>query len=267
MLSNLHTHSTFCDGKDSPEEIIKFAIERGFDSLGFSSHMYTGFDVRYCMVDILSYIGEINLLKEKYKNQIQIYCGIEEDAFQYCDRKYFDYIIGSSHYICRHGKYFPVDSTYGYFLKCLELFNNNPIELAENYFQEFCKYILDRKPDIIGHFDYLTKFEEKYQSVYLTNEQYLKLSKKYLRLAAQSECIFEVNTGAIARGFRTSPYPQEYLLYELNKLGGKVTITSDCHDMKKLDCNFNETKKMLYDIGFRNSYVLYDGKFREDRLL
>jgi len=37
-LQNLHTHSTFCDGIDTPEEMIKVAIEKGFVSLGFSGH-------------------------------------------------------------------------------------------------------------------------------------------------------------------------------------------------------------------------------------
>ena len=39
-LQNLHTHSTYCDGKDTPEEIINAALDMGFDSVGFSSHSY-----------------------------------------------------------------------------------------------------------------------------------------------------------------------------------------------------------------------------------
>ena len=40
MLQNLHTHSSFCDGKNTPEEIVNYAIARGFDSIGFSSHSF-----------------------------------------------------------------------------------------------------------------------------------------------------------------------------------------------------------------------------------
>ena len=41
-LQNLHTHSTYCDGHDTPEETVLRAIELGFDTIGFSghSHMY-----------------------------------------------------------------------------------------------------------------------------------------------------------------------------------------------------------------------------------
>ena len=37
MLANFHTHSTFSDGKNTPEELINYAIEKGFCSLGFSA--------------------------------------------------------------------------------------------------------------------------------------------------------------------------------------------------------------------------------------
>ncbi len=30
ILQNLHTHTCFCDGKDTPEEIVLTAIETGF---------------------------------------------------------------------------------------------------------------------------------------------------------------------------------------------------------------------------------------------
>ena len=33
---NLHIHTTYADGKDKPEEIVVEAINRGFDSIGFS---------------------------------------------------------------------------------------------------------------------------------------------------------------------------------------------------------------------------------------
>ena len=35
-ISNLHTHTNYCDGKNSIEENIKYAIEKEFISLGFS---------------------------------------------------------------------------------------------------------------------------------------------------------------------------------------------------------------------------------------
>ena len=41
--------------------------------------------------------------------------------------------------------------------------------------------------------------------------------------------IFEINTGAISRGWRTTPYPAPFLLKRLAEKGADVMITSDCH--------------------------------------
>lgn len=40
-LQNLHTHTIYCDGKDTPEEMILAACEKGFTSLGFSGHSFS----------------------------------------------------------------------------------------------------------------------------------------------------------------------------------------------------------------------------------
>ena len=49
IKANLHTHTTWCDGKNTAEEMVRSAIESGFDVLGFSGHSYTSFDESYCM--------------------------------------------------------------------------------------------------------------------------------------------------------------------------------------------------------------------------
>ena len=38
VRANFHTHTTWCDGSDSPEAVIQAAIARNFDAIGFSSH-------------------------------------------------------------------------------------------------------------------------------------------------------------------------------------------------------------------------------------
>ena len=81
MLANFHTHTVFCDGNNTAEEVVKSAIEKGFSAIGFSGHGYTEFDLRYCMKNTEGYIAEIKWLKEEYKNKIQIYLGIEEDGW------------------------------------------------------------------------------------------------------------------------------------------------------------------------------------------
>lgn len=263
MISNYHTHTSFCDGKNTPEEIVLYAIEKGCSSIGFSGHGYTPFDLRYCMKDTVGYIKEISGLKNKYSNKIEIYCGVEEDAFSYVNRENFDYIIGSSHYFHIHDKYYPIDSNYDYFKKCLEVFEYDVLKLSETYFRMFVNYIIKRKPDIVGHFDVITKFDEIDEQRFLNNSEYLKIAEKYIKIAAQSDVIFEINTGAMARGIRKTPYLGERLLHILKAQCGKVILSSDCHSVETLNYSFDEMEYILRDVGFNCVYELYKSEFRK----
>lgn len=39
-ISNLHTHTKYCDGKNTVEENIQYAIDKELISLGFSGHSH-----------------------------------------------------------------------------------------------------------------------------------------------------------------------------------------------------------------------------------
>lgn len=263
MLCNYHTHTIYCDGKNTPEEVVVAAIQKGFYSIGFSGHAYTSYDLSYCMKDTLGYINEINNLKKKYADKIQIYLGIEEDSAEYVNRSNFDYILGSCHYLHIGDNHYPIDSDYDGFKECLKVFDNDVIKLSEHYYSHFVNYISNRKPDIVGHFDLITKFDEVDEMLFLNNPQYIKIAQKYMEIASQNDVIFEVNTGAISRGYRTTPYPQEELLYILKKNNGKVILSSDSHSADTLDFYFEESQKILRDAGFDHVYELDKGIFKK----
>lgn len=266
MLANFHTHTTFSDGKNTPEEVVISALEQGLCTIGFSDHAYTPYDLRYCMKDEDGYVKEIQRLKEKYKNKIEIYLGVEEDSHALVDRTRFDYIIGSCHYARRGEKYYPIDSNYSYFSACLDSFGDDETAFAEYYFQHFCKYILSRKPDVIGHFDLITKFDEVERERYLNNPKYWELAEKACEEILKAGSIFEVNTGLMTRGFRSSVCPHERLLYFICKNGGKITLSSDAHEVKNLQGCFEEAKTLIKEIGFEYIYVLKNGEWRKRSL-
>lgn len=266
MLANFHTHTVFCDGKSTPEEVVLSAIQKGFSAIGFSGHGYAPYDLKCCMTDTEGYRQEILRLRDRYRNEIEIYLGVEEDAFYSVDRSRFDYIIGSCHFIRLHDKYYPIDSKYECFKDCLALFEGDPLRFAEAYYRAFCDYLARRKPDIIGHFDLITKFDELDTSLFLQNPDYQKIVAAYITRAAQSGSIFEVNTGAISRGLRTTPYPSADLLHVLKKLDAPLILSADSHHKDTLDFAFEETKHCLREIGFTKLFTLRQGGFVPYRL-
>ena len=68
ILSNLHTHTIYSDGKNTAREMVETAIANNMVSLGFSDHSYTDFDLRYCIQKdkLGEYINEIKAVAERY---------------------------------------------------------------------------------------------------------------------------------------------------------------------------------------------------------
>ncbi len=92
MIQDLHSHTyySFC-GKDAPEAIVEAAIAGGLDTFGISDHNY---GVGYGRFDVFlspsaealhgtyertlqRYYDHINLVREKYKDKIDVKRGIE----------------------------------------------------------------------------------------------------------------------------------------------------------------------------------------------
>ena len=240
---NLHTHTKYCDGTDSPEELVCEAVKRGFSALGFSGHEYSVYDGGFCMSreDTKRYRSEILDLKEKYKGQIDIYLGIERDYFGEGDDYPYDYVIGSLHYTkAPGGGLLCVDeSEEGMVRNVTNFFGGDFRAYVESYYALIGAVAEKTHADIIGHFDLITKFNEGGKYFDENAKWYKKAALRALAQAAEKRPIFEINTGAVARGYRSRPYPCGFLLEEIERLGCPVILSSDCHEKNKLDFGFN----------------------------
>ncbi|MBR4295357.1 MAG: histidinol-phosphatase [Clostridia bacterium] len=247
ILRDLHIHTTYCDGKNTPEEMVVEAIEKGMDTIGFSGHSYSYFDESYCMSQANTelYIREINALKEKYKGKIEILCGIEQDVFSDNKIEDFDYVIGSVHYLKVGEKYFPIDESKDDFCRTVEEhFGGDFIAAAEQYFAQ-TELLAKKKIDIIGHFDLITKFNEA-DNLFDTNDaRYIAAAKRAIDTLIPLGIPFEINTGAIFRGYRSEPYPAPLLIDYIKANGGKFVLSSDSHSKKSLCFEFDKWNKLL----------------------
>lgn len=254
--TDFHVHTIYCDGKNTPEELIKTAIDKGFSAIGFSSHSFTPFDDMYCMseenTDI--YFNEVTNLKDKYKDKIEIFCGVEQDLFAPPPKYKYDYIIGSVHYLKFGDKYYPVDES-AEITKDIanRFFGGDLVTLSEYYFEEVSKLPEITHADIIGHFDLITKFERTLSIP--KDERYMRFAKNTMEKLIKSGAIIEVNTGAMARGFRDTPYPDDEILKFIKTHGGSVILSSDCHDAEKLGFEFENVSTLLLNLGFEEKDI------------
>ena len=100
----LHIHTTFSDGYNSIEEMVKNALERGFEYIGICDHSQSAFYANGLNKDrILQQFSEIDKIQKLYP-EIKILKGIESDILKDGSLDYpddilckFDFIIASIH--------------------------------------------------------------------------------------------------------------------------------------------------------------------------
>ncbi len=271
MLQNLHTHSTFCDGRDTPDEMVLRAIELGFDSLGFSSHATSDAN---CTGELRektdAYHKEITALKDKYRGRIKIYLGTELDRYSegYIPDFKYDYLIGSTHMARYMGHDISFDLGMDKSKRAIkEVLGGDKNKYVELYYETLADMPNHISFDFVGHFDLVTKYiENDPEMIDFTSDFYKKCALEALHTLRRRADFFEINTGAIGRGYRTTPYPAPFILREMKELGCKMILSSDCHDRRKLDCGFKEAKELLLAHGINELYYLGDNGFFGEKI-
>ncbi len=266
-LQNLHTHTTYCDGKNSAEDIIKEAIRLGFTGLGFSGHapMPDSISAKYTVSkeDIPKYKAEIRALGEKYADRLDVFLGIEFDMLSDTPLDDYDYVIGSVHYI-RHGNtVVDFDTSADGTKKIIdEIYGGNGLAFAKEYYEELSRLPEILIPDIVGHFDIVAKHCEKLPFFDIQSKEYKDYALEALHTIAPKCPMYEVNVGGIPRGYRITPYPPKFILKEMKTLGCKLVISSDCHNLDYLNHGFDEAITLIRDCGFKEVYELTKNGFK-----
>lgn len=276
---NLHTHSSFSDGKNTAEEHILSAIEKGFTVLGFSEHslhplnpeFYSAVDSIWHMpvADFPSYVATINELKQKYADRIKILLGFEADYFvrpdvgtAIPDKTAYsqfkpDFLIGSVHFLNTPDGFFTVDHKVEIVQENLRRLYSKPDgtidgkRVACDYFEAERAMIKAGKFDIIGHPD-LIRLRNGPLNFFDENESWYKEQLKLTaKAAAAAGVIAEINTGAIARGMMDDVYPSAQFLDYLYEQGVPVCINSDAHKCEFLDAAFDIAAQKAKRAGYK----------------
>lgn len=265
-LMDIHMHTTFSDGDDAPEEMVISACVKGLKTVGISDHSYTFFDESYCMPmgRISEYMDTLRELKEKYADQITVLAGIEQDFYsnEPCDG--YDYVIGSVHYIRIPAAdndpalvpdgcfpvsgyiYIPVDETPEILKNAADqYFDGDIYSLISLYFDTVSEIPKKINADIIGHFDLISKFNEKEQLFSSDNPRYVSAWKKTADKLLSCGSVFEINTGAISKGYRSRPYPSPEMISYIASRGGRFILSGDAHCADHISNGFDQVMELL----------------------
>ena len=267
IKQNLHTHSQYDDGKDAIDEIVQKAQERGFTILGFSGHGYYAKDDSSMTPEkTKQYIKDVRQAQQQAPNGLKIYLGIEEDSMAPIENvEDFDYVIGSVHYLEHNGKIYPIDYSQEQFDEMLkEGYQNDINALAKDYYLAIERQAQNPNIQIIGHLDLIAKYNEDQTYYCFDDPKILSYAKIAIEQLVKAGKIFEMNSGAMAREYRNSPYPSIELLKLIYEANGKILINTDCHDKEYLDYGMQICLDLAKQIGFK-TLEIFNGKNFESK--
>jgi histidinol-phosphatase (PHP family) len=193
-ISNLHTHTAFCDGSGSPEDFCQAAHAGRFASLGFSAHApiqkRTGHQSSWHLPEnrFTDYCNAVSACGRAWSAVFPVFLGLEADyiAGAQCPRDFsglgLDYLIGSVHcvvprqfvtalpaftgaaaspefaFFAAAGGMLCVDGSAHDWSRLIDVFFNGDVwSLVDAYWTDVEHMIRSGGFDILGHLDLLKK--------------------------------------------------------------------------------------------------------------
>ncbi len=230
MKTNYHTHHGICGHAfGTAEEYIRNAVNEDVVILGFSDHSPStregdlGFRMR--PNDLDTYLNDISLAKQKYKEKITVFSGLEIEYLDnntdyYNDlRRKLDYFVLGQHFVSMTDNKDDLFSTYDFSRK----------EHLFKYLDTVRKALIELPITILAHPD-----------LYLINYQVWDKHSEYVaheicKVARETNTYIEFN----ANGFRREKiktvhgeifqYPRFEFFEIVKQYQLPVVVNSDCH--------------------------------------
>ena len=251
MKANFHTHTTWCDGRNTPEEVVLAALGKDFTDIGFSSHVSFPEVTPFVLGPALAsdYAAEIRALQAKYAGRIAVHLGAEADYIpgtttperaRYASLG-LEYLIGSIHnVVADDGARVPVDHTPELLAEGLrDHFGGDVERYVRAYFRQQREMVTRFDFDVVGHLDLVRKFNAKHPYFDENAAWYREELVKTADAVAASGKVAEVNTGAISRGWLDDAYPSKPFRDLLRARGVRFVLSADAHAADAIDCAFD----------------------------
>lgn len=78
LRADFHTHTTYCDGKSTPRQMVEAAYRMGLTDFGISGHAdFSMYEPGFGWSDEIleAYKKELRKLKEEYAGKMNLYIG------------------------------------------------------------------------------------------------------------------------------------------------------------------------------------------------
>jgi len=276
MYSNFHTHTIYCDGHNTVEEMVAAAIEKQMPRLGISSHAPLPVSAQWSLTDeneIAKYIDDIDASRRLHGDNISIFKSLEVDyipgmthPFSQIKKKWgLDYIIGAVHLVRvpESDNVWFIDGKQSFFNEGIDkFFGGDGKKACFTYLKQVKEMIDTQEFDIIAHFDKI-KLNNAGRFFKENEEWYIRETDEILQLLKSKDIIVEINTRGFYQRKIDDFYPSDWLVEKACKMGIRVMVNSDAHRCSELTSGFPEAYKLLKDLNHHKVMDFENGQWIE----
>ena len=251
---NFHTHTEFCDGRDTMDAMALAALRAGFLHIGFTPHspVPVTSPCNMAATDVEAYIAKVRALDALYPD-MHVYAGMEIDYFgpewgpasPYFSELPLDYRIGSVHFVpTPDGRPVDVDGSPERFARTVtDLFGGDLRRAVTAFFGQTRAMLAAGGLDIIGHFDKIVLNASLLHPGLESEPWYRRELADTVRAVIDSGVTVEINTKHHARYGRYFPAPE--LWRTLADAGVTLIVNSDAHYADLLEASRAEAFTIL----------------------
>ncbi len=258
IKADLHTHTLYSHGLDTPAAMWASAQEKGIELLGFTEHSPRPNNYTYSTEyrDKLSkyfpqYVAEVTALKEE--NPGKILLGMEMDwmekevpfikeALAAYD---FDYVIGSVHFL----------ETWGYddlASDWVSLKKNHCHEHYVHYFTTLRRMAESGLFNIAAHLDLIKIFSIETFQEWITKKESLLLVGEALQAMMLNGMALEISSAGL-RKMCKEIYPCPQIMALAKELYVPIAFASDAHNVNDVAADFDILADYARSFGYDHS--------------
>lgn len=247
---NFHSHTQFCDGRNTMAEFAEAAVAAGMEYYGFTPHSPVPIESSSNMPDfqVPDYLAEVERLRKLYEGRITLFAGMEIDylgdewgpSSDYFQQLPLDYRIGSVHFIPSDCGPVDVDGRPQSFIRKVdELFAGDIRHVATSYFRQVTDMLAAGGVDIVGHYDKIWLNARAYQPGIEDQPWFRRLSDDLTDAVIASGVAVEINTKTFEQHGYYSPDRRHWK--QLKESGTTLLVNSDAHYVDLIDVHRRAT--------------------------
>lgn len=271
--ASYHVHTDFCDGSNTPEEMIQAAISAGMTDIALTAHAAWPFASEWHLPvrRYAEYIDAVRRAGAAFNGRIRVLAGFEADYIRGVTApdpavyKPFapDIIVGSVHYVPGKGSTpWAVDAPADLVARGIEdAFGGDGRKAVRAYWGAVREMVSSYGFDVVGHLDVIRKRNGTLRFFDETESWYRRELRETAKAIARAGKIVELNTGGIARKAIDGVYPSDEMLSLLRRHEVPITISSDAHAVSDIACAYDKAREAARRAGFTGLSYLDEGRW------